>query len=274
MDKRDAHRALELVAQAGGRYHRRGRRRVRPAGARARTSRLHHDHAALDRGHRAQPGREPEDARSAARMHPGIGAGRRLEERRRQRDRLFRHPDGAGESRFRRAPASGQERPGATRRAGHGAPDRADRVALLRRRVGESGGAGGAASWARSAARSINTLFIDHFQDMAKGHFIVRRLERAHGAAERSDASTSSCKPRLQAQCNMYDVSVAFGGGACSSGTSTVAGIGCLRLERQASLPGRARQIPRQRPHLRRHQALRPKPAQHRRRCSGTESLP
>ena len=25
----------------------------------------------------------------------------------------------------------------------------------------------------------INTLFIDHFQDMARGHFIVRRLERA-----------------------------------------------------------------------------------------------
>lgn len=31
---------------------------------------------------------------------------------------------------------------------------------------------------------AINTLFIHHFQDMAKGHFIVRRLERAHGAAE------------------------------------------------------------------------------------------
>jgi hypothetical protein len=30
----------------------------------------------------------------------------------------------------------------------------------------------------------INTLFIDHFQDMGKGHFIVRRLERAHGAGE------------------------------------------------------------------------------------------
>lgn len=27
----------------------------------------------------------------------------------------------------------------------------------------------------------INTLFMDHFQDMARGHFIVRRLERAHG---------------------------------------------------------------------------------------------
>lgn len=28
----------------------------------------------------------------------------------------------------------------------------------------------------------INTLFIDHFQDMARGHFVVRRLERQHGA--------------------------------------------------------------------------------------------
>jgi len=27
----------------------------------------------------------------------------------------------------------------------------------------------------------INTVFMDHFQDMAKGHFIVRRLERKHG---------------------------------------------------------------------------------------------
>lgn len=27
----------------------------------------------------------------------------------------------------------------------------------------------------------INTLFIDHFQKMGKGHFIIRRLERIHG---------------------------------------------------------------------------------------------
>lgn len=27
----------------------------------------------------------------------------------------------------------------------------------------------------------INTLFMDHFQDMAKGHFIVRKLERKYG---------------------------------------------------------------------------------------------
>jgi hypothetical protein len=28
----------------------------------------------------------------------------------------------------------------------------------------------------------INTLFIDHFQDMGRGHFIVRRLEKKYGA--------------------------------------------------------------------------------------------
>jgi len=27
----------------------------------------------------------------------------------------------------------------------------------------------------------INTVFMDHFQDMAKGHFVVRRLERKYG---------------------------------------------------------------------------------------------
>jgi len=30
----------------------------------------------------------------------------------------------------------------------------------------------------------INTVFIDHFQNAARGHFIVRRLERAHGVQE------------------------------------------------------------------------------------------
>ncbi|MGB5807391.1 EcsC family protein, partial [Castellaniella sp.] len=27
----------------------------------------------------------------------------------------------------------------------------------------------------------INTLFINHFQDMARGHFIIRRLDRQYG---------------------------------------------------------------------------------------------
>jgi hypothetical protein len=30
----------------------------------------------------------------------------------------------------------------------------------------------------------LNTMFIDHFQRMARGHFIVRRLERVHGIDE------------------------------------------------------------------------------------------
>lgn len=30
----------------------------------------------------------------------------------------------------------------------------------------------------------INSLFIDHFQDMGRGHFTVRRLERIHGQEE------------------------------------------------------------------------------------------
>ena len=28
----------------------------------------------------------------------------------------------------------------------------------------------------------LNTVFIGHYQDMARGHFIVRRLEKIHGA--------------------------------------------------------------------------------------------
>ena len=28
----------------------------------------------------------------------------------------------------------------------------------------------------------INTIFIGHYQDMARGHFVVRRLEKIHGS--------------------------------------------------------------------------------------------
>jgi hypothetical protein len=28
----------------------------------------------------------------------------------------------------------------------------------------------------------VNTIFIGHYQDMARGHFIVRRMEKIHGA--------------------------------------------------------------------------------------------
>ena len=46
-----------------------------------------------------------------------------------------------------------------------------DRLMLVVPAIGAAGGA------------IINTLFIDHFQDMAHGHFIVRRLERKYGEA-------------------------------------------------------------------------------------------
>lgn len=35
-----------------------------------------------------------------------------------------------------------------------------------------------------AAGAVINVVFLDHFQDVARGHFIVRRLERSYGAAE------------------------------------------------------------------------------------------
>jgi hypothetical protein len=31
---------------------------------------------------------------------------------------------------------------------------------------------------------TINLLFVDHFQEVARGHFIVRRLERKYGKEE------------------------------------------------------------------------------------------
>lgn len=34
-----------------------------------------------------------------------------------------------------------------------------------------------------ASGAALNLVFISHFQDMARGHFIVRRLERAHGPA-------------------------------------------------------------------------------------------
>jgi len=37
----------------------------------------------------------------------------------------------------------------------------------------------------------INTLFIDHFQDMARGHFIVRRLEKHYGLDKVKEAYRS-----------------------------------------------------------------------------------
>jgi len=48
------------------------------------------------------------------------------------------------------------------------------------------GAAGGAA---------VNVLFMDHFQDMARGHFIVRRLEAKHGTEKVREAYHSIALP-------------------------------------------------------------------------------
>ena len=41
----------------------------------------------------------------------------------------------------------------------------------------------------------INTVFIGHYQDMARGHFVVRRLERVHGAEAVREAYESLSRP-------------------------------------------------------------------------------
>lgn len=43
----------------------------------------------------------------------------------------------------------------------------------------------------------INTVFIDHFQDMARGHFIIRRLEKTYGEAEVRAAYSDLLRLRL-----------------------------------------------------------------------------
>ncbi|HLP74533.1 MAG TPA: EcsC family protein [Bacteroidales bacterium] len=44
----------------------------------------------------------------------------------------------------------------------------------------------------------INTLFMDHFQDMAKGHFIVRRLENIYGKEPVREAYEDTAKEGQQ----------------------------------------------------------------------------
>ena len=41
----------------------------------------------------------------------------------------------------------------------------------------------------------VNTVFIGHYQDMARGHFVVRRLERAHGPEAVREAYESLSRP-------------------------------------------------------------------------------
>jgi hypothetical protein len=50
----------------------------------------------------------------------------------------------------------------------------------------------------------VNLMFIDHFQDLARGHFVVRRLERVYGADVVRDAYTL----RLSAPSTSADVTL------------------------------------------------------------------
>jgi len=47
---------------------------------------------------------------------------------------------------------------------------------------------------------TINVLFTDHFQRMARGHFTVRRLERTYGAAVVREAYEALGARRLPAE--------------------------------------------------------------------------
>lgn len=46
-----------------------------------------------------------------------------------------------------------------------------------------------------AAGAAINLAFICHFQDMARGHFVVRRLERKYGRAVVQASYESLCRP-------------------------------------------------------------------------------
>ena len=58
-------------------------------------------------------------------------------------------------------------------------------IALVAKRFGiqitEKAAAQAVPALGAAGGALINTLFIDHFQDMARGHFIIRRLERRYG---------------------------------------------------------------------------------------------
>ena len=69
--------------------------------------------------------------------------------------------------------------------AGDGAPLLLKFIATIAQRFGiqvtEKAAAQAIPAIGAAGGAIINTIFIDHFQDMARGHFIVRKLERKHG---------------------------------------------------------------------------------------------
>src|SRR5438105_1065300 len=66
-----------------------------------------------------------------------------------------------------------------------GAPAMVRLIALLASRFGvvvsEKAAAQAIPILGAAGGALVNTVFIGHFQDMARGHFIVRRLEKIHG---------------------------------------------------------------------------------------------
>lgn len=69
--------------------------------------------------------------------------------------------------------------------AEEGAPILVKLIAIISQRFGiqitEKAAAQAIPAIGAAGGAIINTIFIDHFQDMAKGHFIVRKLERTYG---------------------------------------------------------------------------------------------
>jgi len=66
-----------------------------------------------------------------------------------------------------------------------GAPLVARLIALVARRLGvaisQKLAAQAVPVLGAVAGAAVNMAFIEHFRSMAKGHFIIRRLERSHG---------------------------------------------------------------------------------------------
>jgi len=56
---------------------------------------------------------------------------------------------------------------------------------------------------------AVNYAFIEHFQDVARGHFIVRRLERAYGKQQVREEYTRLAKDQTKDRTRDRDWSVA-----------------------------------------------------------------
>ena len=146
-----------------------------------RASGVDHAHPALDRRHRRGRGRGPAPPRHQARLRHRVRARQHAgQARRRDRIRLLRRARRARQRGHRGLEVPRREGLGEVRSARAGAPRGAHRLALRYRRVAEGRRADDPGA-GRGRRRDDQHLFIGHYQDMARGHFIVRRLEKIHG---------------------------------------------------------------------------------------------